>query len=154
MSTGTLRSADACQLRIRFACKALSSTKARMRMLLQDHYDVKMPAHLLLGKLAGRAPAYVVAALDRLVPPLQKTLTAKLKADAVKQEVLLLLANLTSQVLLRTCHILHGMRPGAALQKTLTAKAAAAAAERQLNGPLRAPKGCFLSRECSLPPRQ
>jgi cullin-associated NEDD8-dissociated protein 1 len=54
---------------------------------LQDHYDVKMPAHLLLGKLAGRAPAYVVAVLDRLVPPLQKTLTAKLKADAVKQEV-------------------------------------------------------------------
>ncbi len=53
----------------------------------QDHYDVKMPAHLLLGKLAGRAPAYVVAVLDRLVPPLQKTLTAKLKADAVKQEV-------------------------------------------------------------------
>ncbi len=46
-----------------------------------------MPAHLLLGKLAGRAPAYVVAVLDRLVPPLQKTLTAKLKADAVKQEV-------------------------------------------------------------------
>ena len=46
-----------------------------------------MPAHLLLGKLAGRAPAYVVAVLDRLVPPMQKTLTAKLKADAVKQEV-------------------------------------------------------------------
>jgi TATA-binding protein interacting (TIP20) len=46
-----------------------------------------MPAHLLLGKLAGLAPAYAVAALDRLVPPMQKTLTAKLKADAVKQEV-------------------------------------------------------------------
>ncbi len=54
---------------------------------LQDHYDVKMPAHLLLGKLAATAPAYVIAVLDRLVPPLQKTLTAKLKSDAVKQEV-------------------------------------------------------------------
>lgn len=48
---------------------------------------MKMPAHLLLGKLAALAPAYVVAVLDRLVPLLQKTLTAKLKSDAVKQEV-------------------------------------------------------------------
>ncbi len=54
----------------------------------QDHYDVKMPCHLLLGKLAGAAPDQVRQALPRLVDPLQRTLHAKVKQDAVKQEVL------------------------------------------------------------------
>lgn len=53
----------------------------------QDHYDVKMPAHLLLVKLANSEPSTVLAALERLVAPLEKTLTAKVKSDAVKQEV-------------------------------------------------------------------
>lgn len=56
-------------------------------MLVQDHYDVKMPCHLLLAKLAGVAPDHLLAALDQLVGHLEKTLTAKLKVDAVKQEV-------------------------------------------------------------------
>lgn len=55
--------------------------------VLQDHYDVKMPCHLLLAKLAGRAGGKLIAQLDTLVPPLEKTLLVKLKADAVKQEV-------------------------------------------------------------------
>ena len=54
----------------------------------QDHYDVKMPCHLLAGKLAGAAPDQVRQALPRLVDPLQRTLHAKVKQDAVKQEVL------------------------------------------------------------------
>ena len=64
-----------CIIEIRLVCRA------------QDHYDVKMPCHLLLGKLAAAAPDQVTQALPRLVDPLQKTLHAKVKTDAVKQEV-------------------------------------------------------------------
>ena len=44
-------------------------------------------AHLLLSKLATKAGGHVVAALDTICRPLEKTLTSKLKQDAVKQEV-------------------------------------------------------------------
>jgi len=54
---------------------------------MQDHYDVKMPCHLLLSKLAVKAGGHVLAALDTICRPLEKTLTNKLKGDAVKQEV-------------------------------------------------------------------
>ncbi len=46
-----------------------------------------MPCHLLLSKLAGKAGGHVLAALDTICRPLEKTLTTKLKTDAVKQEV-------------------------------------------------------------------
>lgn len=55
--------------------------------VLQDHYDVKMPCHLLLGKLAAAAPGPVLNSLDRLVTPLEKTLTTRLRGEPVKQEV-------------------------------------------------------------------
>ena len=55
--------------------------------ILQDHYDVKMPCHLLLTKVASKAGSHVLAALDSLCKPLEKTLTARVKTDAVKQEV-------------------------------------------------------------------
>ncbi|XP_026434973.1 cullin-associated NEDD8-dissociated protein 1-like isoform X2 [Papaver somniferum] len=54
---------------------------------LDDHYDVKMPCHLILSKLADKCPAAVLAVLDSLVDPLQKTINYKPKLDAVKQEV-------------------------------------------------------------------
>ncbi|KAI3978694.1 hypothetical protein MKX01_015869 [Papaver californicum] len=54
---------------------------------LDDHYDVKMPCHLILSKLADKCPAAVLAVLDSLVDPLQKTIYYKPKLDAVKQEV-------------------------------------------------------------------
>ncbi|RWR90283.1 cullin-associated NEDD8-dissociated protein 1 isoform X1 [Cinnamomum micranthum f. kanehirae] len=54
---------------------------------LDDHYDVKMPCHLILSKLADKCPAAVLAVLDSLVEPLQKTINHKPKQDAVKQEV-------------------------------------------------------------------
>ncbi|KAI3912613.1 hypothetical protein MKW92_005460 [Papaver armeniacum] len=54
---------------------------------LDDHYDVKMPCHLILSKLADKCPAAVLAVLDSLVDPLQKTVNYKPKLDAVKQEV-------------------------------------------------------------------
>ena len=54
---------------------------------MQDHYDVKMPCHLLLAKLAAAAPGPVLASLDRLVVPLEKTLTTRLRGEPVKQEV-------------------------------------------------------------------
>ncbi|KAG8364032.1 hypothetical protein BUALT_Bualt19G0084000 [Buddleja alternifolia] len=54
---------------------------------LNDHYDVKMPCHLILSKLADKCPSAVLAVLDSLVDPLQKTISFKPKRDAVKQEV-------------------------------------------------------------------
>ncbi|KAL7582719.1 hypothetical protein Lser_V15G44756 [Lactuca serriola] len=54
---------------------------------LDDHYDVKMPCHLILSKLADKCPSAVLAVLDSLVDPLQKTVNFKPKQDAVKQEV-------------------------------------------------------------------
>ena len=48
---------------------------------------MKMPCHLLLGKLAESFPSHVLAALDSLVPALHATLTARVKQEAVKQEV-------------------------------------------------------------------
>lgn len=79
-----------------------------------DHYDVKMPCHLILSKLAEKCGSAVLAGsggcdgywfisiqilqfndtftlllsvLDTLVEPLEKTVTNKTKQDAVKQEV-------------------------------------------------------------------
>ena len=56
---------------------------------LGDHYDVKMVSHALLAKLATRpgASAVLLQRLKELVDPMGKTLTAKLKSDAVKQEI-------------------------------------------------------------------
>ncbi|KAK6159687.1 hypothetical protein DH2020_003068 [Rehmannia glutinosa] len=54
---------------------------------LDDHYDVKMPCHLILSKLADKCPSAVLAVLDSLVDPLQKTIHFRPKQDAVKQEV-------------------------------------------------------------------
>lgn len=46
-----------------------------------------MPCHLILSKLADKCPSAVLAVLDSLVDPLEKTINHKPKADAVKQEV-------------------------------------------------------------------
>ncbi|GKD08966.1 cullin-associated NEDD8-dissociated protein 1 [Tanacetum coccineum] len=54
---------------------------------MTDHYDVKMPCHLILSKLADKCPSSVLAVLDSLVDHLQKTVNFRPKQDAVKQEV-------------------------------------------------------------------
>ena len=56
---------------------------------LGDHYDVKMTSHALFAKLAARQGAHAVflGRLKELVDPMAKTLTQKLKSDAVKQEI-------------------------------------------------------------------
>ncbi|KAK8461639.1 hypothetical protein SEVIR_1G073800v4 [Setaria viridis] len=54
---------------------------------LGDHYDVKMPCHLILSKLADKCPSAVLAVLDSIVEPIEKTINHKPKGDAVKQEV-------------------------------------------------------------------
>jgi cullin-associated NEDD8-dissociated protein 1 len=41
----------------------------------------------MVSKLASVDPSTLLAGADRLVEPLEKTLTTKLKGDAVKQEV-------------------------------------------------------------------
>lgn len=54
---------------------------------IADHYDVKVPCHLLLAKIAELHGQSVLLAVDELVPNLGKTLRTRLKSDAVKQEV-------------------------------------------------------------------
>uniref|UniRef100_A0ACD5XLH9 Uncharacterized protein n=1 Tax=Avena sativa TaxID=4498 RepID=A0ACD5XLH9_AVESA len=54
---------------------------------LGDHYDVKMPCHLILSKLADKCPSAVLAVLDSLVEPIERTISHKPKGDAVKQEI-------------------------------------------------------------------
>jgi cullin-associated NEDD8-dissociated protein 1 len=54
---------------------------------LSDVYDVKMQCHALLSTLTVLAPGAVSSSLDRFVDPLTATLNAKVKSDAVKQEV-------------------------------------------------------------------
>ncbi|KFM25199.1 Cullin-associated NEDD8-dissociated protein 1 [Auxenochlorella protothecoides] len=54
---------------------------------LKDQYDVKVTSHILLTCLAALEPDQTTARLEALVEPLTATLTAKVKADAVKQEV-------------------------------------------------------------------
>lgn len=41
---------------------------------LKDHYDVKLPCHSMLTKLASVSPHTVLVTLDKLVEPLEKTL--------------------------------------------------------------------------------
>ena len=41
----------------------------------------------MLGKLAASSPGEVLAQLENLAEPLEKTLTMRLKSDSVKQEV-------------------------------------------------------------------
>lgn len=56
---------------------------------------MKMPCHLLLAKLAAAAPGPVLASLDKLVGSLEKTLTARLRGEPVKQEVRVLLVGMS-----------------------------------------------------------
>ena len=54
---------------------------------LRDEYDVKIRCHGLMADLSCFAPGVVMAHLDQLVEPLTATLTARLKSDAVTQEI-------------------------------------------------------------------
>ncbi|KAI8024866.1 Cullin-associated NEDD8-dissociated protein 1 [Camellia lanceoleosa] len=50
-------------------------------MLVGDHHDAK------ISKLVDKCPSAILAVLDLLVDPLQKTIIFSSKHDAVKQEV-------------------------------------------------------------------
>ena len=54
---------------------------------LDDAYEIKVFAHITLERLTSTRPADVAAALPALCAPLAKTFAARLKSDAVKQEV-------------------------------------------------------------------
>jgi cullin-associated NEDD8-dissociated protein 1 len=54
--------------------------------LLTDHNDIKMLTYLMVARLATLCPTAVLQRLDRLVEPLRTTCTARVKANAVKQE--------------------------------------------------------------------
>jgi len=51
-----------------------------------DHNDIKMLTYLMVARLATLCPTAVLQRLDRLVEPLRTTCTARVKANAVKQE--------------------------------------------------------------------
>uniref|UniRef100_A0A0P6FDL4 Cullin-associated NEDD8-dissociated protein n=1 Tax=Daphnia magna TaxID=35525 RepID=A0A0P6FDL4_9CRUS len=53
---------------------------------LKDHNDIKMLTYLMVARLATLCPTAVLQRLDRLVEPLRTTCTARVKANAVKQE--------------------------------------------------------------------
>ena len=55
-----------------------------------------MPCHLLLAKVAVKAGDQILGSLDQLVPGLDKTLSAKTRTEAVKQEVCSLLRLVSS----------------------------------------------------------
>lgn len=52
---------------------------------LQDHYDVKMPCHSMLIKLASISPHTLLMSLERFVDPLEKTLTVGCVATILPQ---------------------------------------------------------------------
>jgi len=54
---------------------------------LGDVYDIQMLNHLILARLAKKAPAALLAGLDNLVEPLRTAVTSKPKEAAVKQQV-------------------------------------------------------------------
>jgi len=54
---------------------------------LGDVYDIQMLNHLILARLAKKAPAALLAGLDNLVEPLRAAVTSKPKEAAVKQQV-------------------------------------------------------------------
>ena len=75
-------------------CPDLLDARALVATLpsgLGDHYDIKMIAHTLLLKLSQDAVPNstdaVLASLDSFCAPLDKTLTARMKRDAVQQEI-------------------------------------------------------------------
>ncbi|KAL8156094.1 hypothetical protein AgCh_001253 [Apium graveolens] len=53
---------------------------------LDDNYDIKLLCHLILSKLAGKCRSAVLAELDSVVGPLQKTINYKTQEVAVQQE--------------------------------------------------------------------
>jgi cullin-associated NEDD8-dissociated protein 1 len=60
---------------------------AQLKEGLEDHEDIKMLNHMILTRLAQKSGTALVANLTDLVDPLRKTVTAKTKEEAVKQQV-------------------------------------------------------------------
>lgn len=54
---------------------------------LRDHYDVKVPAFGLLDRATQCYPAHIGPLLEAICAAIEETLNAKLRAEAVKQEV-------------------------------------------------------------------
>jgi len=52
-----------------------------------DEYDVKLRCHDLLVILANKEPSLVLGILDKVTKPMTKTLSKRVKADGVKQEI-------------------------------------------------------------------
>lgn len=72
------------------ACpKQLDTSEFTQHLLdgLADDADIRLLSHPMLSKLCSMAETEVVSKLDKFVEPLQKTLSEKMKNDAVKHEV-------------------------------------------------------------------
>jgi len=60
---------------------------AHLKSGLGDHYDVKLPCHLILTRCSQVYASALLASLDQLIEPLEATLTTTVKKDAVQQEI-------------------------------------------------------------------
>ena len=60
-------------------CLDLNVFLEHLQSGVSDHYDVKMPSHAMLAKLAVISPHIVLMSLEYLVEPLEKTLTVSLQ---------------------------------------------------------------------------
>lgn len=72
------------------ACpKQLDTSEFTQHLLdgLADEPVIRLLSHPMLSKLCAMAETEVVSKLDKFVEPLQKTLSEKMKNDAVKHEV-------------------------------------------------------------------
>lgn len=65
---------------------ATGALAAALKAGLGDQYDVKITSHSILSRMCAVATGTVLGELDAIVEQLEKTLTEKLKQDAVKQE--------------------------------------------------------------------
>ena len=54
---------------------------------LSDQYEVKLKCHDLIASFAQLDSSLVLSILDKVVEPFTKTLTARIKSDAVRQEI-------------------------------------------------------------------
>eukprot|EP00003_Mantamonas_plastica_P001675 TRINITY_DN1118_c0_g1_i1.p1 TRINITY_DN1118_c0_g1~~TRINITY_DN1118_c0_g1_i1.p1 ORF type:complete len:128 (+),score=61.36 TRINITY_DN1118_c0_g1_i1:146-529(+) len=65
----------------------LSDFLERVSAGLGDDHDIQSLSHTMLGKLCAAAPVGVLESLDKMVEPLNATLTKKMKKNAIQQEI-------------------------------------------------------------------
>jgi len=65
----------------------LAEAIAHVAPALNDTYDIQMLSHMILARIAKKAPAALVAGLDALIEPLRTAVQSKPKGEAVQQQI-------------------------------------------------------------------